>query len=142
MPGCVYRPRQGVQEAFGSSVEPQRPPIHPQPSSARTAARCRLVYPPRWWRGAHRRLRTHSHDQRDIPGIGPEWLRRLGIYVLAGVMFLRGLGRYFMNSGATSEFQTWKSALYSPLCIGLGLLAVTVGQAATGRARDLSSVRE
>lgn len=78
----------------------------------------------------------------NIPGIGPEWLRRLGNYVLAGVMFLRGLGGYFMNSGATSEFQTWNSALYSPLCIGLGLLAVTVGPAATGRARDLSPVRE
>ncbi|MFD9071404.1 DUF3995 domain-containing protein [Streptomyces lasiicapitis] len=71
----------------------------------------------------------------NIPGIGPEWLRRFGIYGLSGVMFLRGLGGYSMNSGATSEFQTWNSALYSPLCIGLGLLAGTVGLAATRRAR-------
>ncbi|MFI2369358.1 DUF3995 domain-containing protein [Streptomyces sp. NPDC018833] len=77
-----------------------------------------------------------------IPGIGPERLRRLGIHVLAGVMFLRGLGGYFMNSDATSEFQTWNSALYSPLCIGLGLLAVTVGLAAPRRARELSPVTE
>ncbi|MCX5206452.1 DUF3995 domain-containing protein [Streptomyces sp. NBC_00237] len=70
-----------------------------------------------------------------LPGVGPERLRRLGVYGLSGVMLLRGVGGYALNRGSTSGFRTWNSALYSPLCIGLGILAGTVAVSATRRAQ-------
>ncbi|MFE0171320.1 DUF3995 domain-containing protein [Streptomyces sp. NPDC059002] len=68
-----------------------------------------------------------------VPGIGPEWLRLAGMYGLTAVLLVRGLGGYFMNSGAAEEFQRWNSAVYSPLCVALAALAGTVAVAASRR---------
>ncbi|MEU5287069.1 DUF3995 domain-containing protein [Streptomyces sp. NPDC020755] len=48
-----------------------------------------------------------------IPAIGPDWLRLTGMYGLTAVLLARGVGGYFMNSGAASEFQQWNTVLYS-----------------------------
>ncbi|MFF8937593.1 DUF3995 domain-containing protein [Streptomyces paradoxus] len=68
-----------------------------------------------------------------IPQIGPGRLRTLGSYALALVLLGRGLGGFLLNSGATSEFQRWNTALYSPLCVVLGLLGGVVAVAASKR---------
>ncbi|MER7111687.1 DUF3995 domain-containing protein [Streptomyces sp. NPDC000229] len=68
-----------------------------------------------------------------LPGLGPVWLRLVGMYVLTAVLLARGLGGYFMNSGAAVEFQRWNSVLYSPLCVVLGVLGGVVAVAATAR---------
>ncbi|WP_234334753.1 DUF3995 domain-containing protein [Streptomyces sp. NRRL S-118] len=68
-----------------------------------------------------------------IPSIGPDWLRLVGMYGLAGVLLARGVGGYFMNSGAAAEFQRWNSVLYSPLCVALGVLGGMVAVAASRR---------
>ncbi|MEU6260330.1 DUF3995 domain-containing protein [Streptomyces sp. NPDC047043] len=68
-----------------------------------------------------------------IPELGPNWLRTLGSYALALVLLGRGLGGFLLNSGATDEFQRWNTALYSPLCIALGLLGGVVAVAASKR---------
>ncbi|MFI0264906.1 DUF3995 domain-containing protein [Streptomyces sp. NPDC017056] len=68
-----------------------------------------------------------------VPVIGPDWLRLVGMYGLAAVLLTRGLGGYFMNSGAAVEFQRLNSFLYSPLCVALGALVGTVAVAASRR---------
>ncbi|ORT60994.1 hypothetical protein BKD26_05540 [Streptomyces sp. CB03238] len=68
-----------------------------------------------------------------IPGIGPAWLRLVGMYGLAVVLLTRGLGGYFMNSGAAIEFQRLNTFLYSPLCVALAALSGTVAVAASRR---------
>ncbi|MFI2237011.1 DUF3995 domain-containing protein [Streptomyces chrestomyceticus] len=68
-----------------------------------------------------------------IPSIGPDWLRLVGMYGLAVVLLARGLGGYFMNSGAAVEFQRLNSFLYSPLCVALGVLGGIVAVAASRR---------
>ncbi|MEU2794749.1 DUF3995 domain-containing protein [Streptomyces sp. NPDC007100] len=68
-----------------------------------------------------------------VPVIGPDRLRLVGMYGLAAVLLTRGLGGYFMNSGAAVEFQRLNSFLYSPLCVALGALAGTVAVAASRR---------
>jgi hypothetical protein len=68
-----------------------------------------------------------------IPEIGPGWLRTLGSYALALVLLGRGFGGFLLNSGATDEFQQWNTALYSPLCVALGLLGGVVAVAASKR---------
>ncbi|MEU9116572.1 DUF3995 domain-containing protein [Streptomyces sp. NPDC048483] len=65
--------------------------------------------------------------------IGPDWLRLVGMYGLAVVLLARGLGGYFMNSGAASEFQRLNTFLYSPLCVVLAVLAGIVAVAASRR---------
>ncbi|WP_241837960.1 DUF3995 domain-containing protein [Streptomyces sp. CB03234] len=68
-----------------------------------------------------------------IPGIGPAWLRLVGMYGLTVVLLARGLGGYFMNSSAAVEFQRLNTFLYSPLCVALATLSGTVAVAATRR---------
>ncbi|MFD0415966.1 DUF3995 domain-containing protein [Streptomyces sp. NPDC127108] len=68
-----------------------------------------------------------------IPAVGPDWLRLVGMYGLAGVLLTRGLGGYLLNSGAAEEFRQWNSVLYSPLCVALAALAGTVAVAASRR---------
>jgi hypothetical protein len=68
-----------------------------------------------------------------IPVIGPEWLRTVGIYGLAMTLLGRGLGGYFMNTGATVEFQRLNTVFYSPLCVVLGLLTGVVAMSASMR---------
>ncbi|MFG2029423.1 DUF3995 domain-containing protein [Streptomyces sp. NPDC048825] len=68
-----------------------------------------------------------------FPAIGPGWLRTLGVYGLALVLLGRGVGGFLLNSDATSEFQRWNNALYSPLCVALGLLGGAVAIAASKR---------
>ena len=68
-----------------------------------------------------------------IPGIGPDWLRLAGMYGLTVVLLARGLGGYFMNSGAASEFQRLNTVLYSPLCVALAALGGIVAVAASRR---------
>lgn len=68
-----------------------------------------------------------------VPGLGPGRLRTLGCYGLALVLLGRGLGGFLLNAGATSEFQRWNNALYSPLCVVLGLLGGVVAVAASKR---------
>ncbi|MFF8275863.1 DUF3995 domain-containing protein [Streptomyces lateritius] len=68
-----------------------------------------------------------------VPGIGPEWLRLVGMYGLAAVLLARGVGGYFMNSGAAIEFQRLNSFLYSPLCVALAALSGIVAVAASRR---------
>ncbi|MFF4567460.1 DUF3995 domain-containing protein [Streptomyces sp. NPDC001435] len=68
-----------------------------------------------------------------IPGLGPDWLRTLGSYGLALVLLGRGVGGFLLNSGATTEFHRWNNALYSPLCVVLGLLGGVVAVAASKR---------
>lgn len=55
------------------------------------------------------------------------------MYGLTAVLFARGVGGYFMNSGAASEFQQWNTVLYSPLCVALASLGGTVAVAASRR---------
>ncbi|WP_369395182.1 DUF3995 domain-containing protein [Streptomyces sp. CG1] len=66
-----------------------------------------------------------------IPSVGPDWLCVAGSYGLTLVMLGRGIGGYFLNSGAASEFQRLNSKVYSPLCIALGLMSVAVAISAT-----------
>ncbi|WKX69519.1 DUF3995 domain-containing protein [Streptomyces sp. XD-27] len=68
-----------------------------------------------------------------IPAIGPEWLRLVGMYGLTAVLLARGLGGYFMNSGAAGEFQRLNSVLYSPLCVALAALGGIVAVSASRR---------
>lgn len=68
-----------------------------------------------------------------VPAIGPEWLRLAGMYGLTAVLLARGLGGYFMNSGAAGEFQRWNTVLYSPLCVALAALGGIVAVAASRR---------
>lgn len=68
-----------------------------------------------------------------IPGIGPAWLRLVGMYGLAVVLLARGVGGYFMNSGAAVEFQRMNTYLYSPLCLALAALGGVVAVAASRR---------
>ncbi|WP_234346207.1 DUF3995 domain-containing protein [Streptomyces sp. NRRL F-5755] len=68
-----------------------------------------------------------------VPAIGPHRLRLVGMYGLAVVLLVRGLGGYFMNSGAAVEFQRLNSFLYSPLCVALGVLSGVVAIAASRR---------
>ncbi|MDG4859907.1 DUF3995 domain-containing protein [Streptomyces sp. T-3] len=68
-----------------------------------------------------------------IPGIGPDWLRLAGMYGLTLVLLARGLGGYFINSGAAGEFQRLNTVLYSPLCVALGSLAGLVAVTASRR---------
>lgn len=68
-----------------------------------------------------------------IPAIGPNWLQLLGMYGLTAVLLARGLGGYFMNSGAAAEFQQWNTVLYSPLCVVLACMGGTVAVAASRR---------
>ncbi|MEV5596948.1 DUF3995 domain-containing protein [Streptomyces sp. NPDC052496] len=68
-----------------------------------------------------------------VPAIGPDWLRLVGMYGLAVVLLVRGVGGYFMNSGAAVEFQRLNSFLYSPLCVALGVLGGIVAVAASRR---------
>ncbi|WP_190137542.1 DUF3995 domain-containing protein [Streptomyces longispororuber] len=68
-----------------------------------------------------------------IPAIGPKWLRLAGMYGLTLVLLARGLGGYFMNSGAAEAFQRWNTVLYSPLCVALAVLGGTVATAAGRR---------
>ncbi|MDQ0840669.1 hypothetical protein QFZ68_000349 [Streptomyces sp. V1I6] len=68
-----------------------------------------------------------------VPAIGPDWLRLVGMYGLTVVLLARGLGGYFMNSGAASEFQRLNTFLYSPLCVALAALSGTVAVAASRR---------
>ncbi|MGY4986247.1 DUF3995 domain-containing protein [Streptomyces nigrescens] len=68
-----------------------------------------------------------------LPAIGPEWLRLVGMYGLTVVLLVRGLGGYFMNSGAAVEFQQLNTVLYSPLCVVLGSLGGIVAVAASRR---------
>ncbi|MEV6960367.1 DUF3995 domain-containing protein [Streptomyces sp. NPDC051207] len=63
---------------------------------------------------------------RTVPAVGPAGLRTLAGYALVLVLLGRGLGGFLLNSGATDEFQRWNSALYSPLCVVLGLLGAVV----------------
>lgn len=65
--------------------------------------------------------------------IGPDRLRLVGMYGLAVVLLARGLGGYFINSGAAVEFQRLNSFLYSPLCVALGALGGVVAVAASKR---------
>jgi hypothetical protein len=68
-----------------------------------------------------------------VPAIGPDWPRLVGMYGLTVVLLARGLGGYFMNSGAASEFQRLNTFLYSPLCVALAALSGTVAVAASRR---------
>ncbi|MBT2529804.1 DUF3995 domain-containing protein [Streptomyces sp. ISL-99] len=68
-----------------------------------------------------------------IPTVGPGWLRLVGMYGLTVVLLARGLGGYFMNSGAASEFQRLNTVLYPPLCVALGVLSGIVAVAASRR---------
>ncbi|MCF3144115.1 DUF3995 domain-containing protein [Streptomyces platensis] len=68
-----------------------------------------------------------------VPGIGPAWLRLVGMYALTAVLLTRGLGGYFMNSGAAAEFQRLNTFVYSPLCLALAALSGTVAVAASRR---------
>lgn len=68
-----------------------------------------------------------------IPAIGPDWLRLVGMYGLTLVLLARGLGGYFMNSGAADEFRRLNSVLYSPLCVALSALGGIVSVAASTR---------
>jgi hypothetical protein len=68
-----------------------------------------------------------------VPAIGRDWLRMVGMYGLTVVLLARGLGGYFMNSGAASEFQRLNTFLYSPLCVALAALSGTVAVAASRR---------
>jgi hypothetical protein len=53
------------------------------------------------------------------------------MYGLTVVLLARGLGGYFMNSGAAVEFQRWNTFLYSPLCMALAALSGIVATAAS-----------
>ncbi|MDG9714867.1 DUF3995 domain-containing protein [Streptomyces sp. DH10] len=68
-----------------------------------------------------------------IPAVGPDRLRLAGMYGLTVVLLARGLGGYFMNPGAASEFQRWNTVLYSPLCMALAALSGIVAVAASRR---------
>ncbi|MGA9870776.1 MAG: DUF3995 domain-containing protein [Rhodococcus sp. (in: high G+C Gram-positive bacteria)] len=61
-----------------------------------------------------------------VPALTPEWLRGIAMWALAGVLLLRGVGGYFMNSNASAEFVRLNSYVYSPLCIALAALVVIV----------------
>ncbi|UQA90620.1 DUF3995 domain-containing protein [Streptomyces halobius] len=68
-----------------------------------------------------------------IPGVGPGWLRLVGMYGLTVALLGRGLGGYLLNSGAVVEFRRLNSVLYSPLCVVLGVLGGIVAVAASKR---------
>lgn len=61
-----------------------------------------------------------------LPAVTPDWLRGIAMWALAGILFLRGVGGYFMNSNASAEFVRLNSYVYSPLCITLAGLVVVV----------------
>ncbi|TVL89039.1 DUF3995 domain-containing protein [Streptomyces sp. SAJ15] len=64
-----------------------------------------------------------------VPQLGPSWMRTVAIYGLAVALLGRGLGGYAMNSGSAEEFSRLNSAVYSPLCIALGLMVGVVALA-------------
>lgn len=55
--------------------------------------------------------------------IGPVWLARIGVIVLAAIFILRGLLGFFLNWRGieqTEPFATYDYLYYSPLCILIG----------------------
>ncbi|WP_128429465.1 DUF3995 domain-containing protein [Streptomyces cyaneus] len=63
-----------------------------------------------------------------VPKLGPHRLVRQGVWVVAGVLLLRG-SMGLVSSALTSrptDFTRWDLALYSPLCLALGGLAAYV----------------
>lgn len=65
-----------------------------------------------------------------LPLIGPTWVTRIGVWVVAGVLLARGVGGLvqsgLLHDGATEEYLRWDLRIYSPLCLLLAGLAVTV----------------
>jgi hypothetical protein len=66
-----------------------------------------------------------------VPTIGPAWVDRVGVWVVAVVMLGRATVAGFLPStlhlaGTPDVYVRWDLMLYSPLCLVLGLLAVKV----------------
>jgi hypothetical protein len=59
------------------------------------------------------------------PGVGPRWMVRVGVAVVAGVLLVRGGGGFgadlYTPSYAPADFVRLDRILYSPLCLALGL---------------------
>jgi hypothetical protein len=60
------------------------------------------------------------------PEIGPRGLYRFGIWALTALLLARGLGGPFFSLRGTAVFRCWNLIAYSPLCLALGLGALTV----------------
>ncbi|MCF2531774.1 DUF3995 domain-containing protein [Yinghuangia soli] len=70
-----------------------------------------------------------------VPRVGPKWAYRLGAVGLAGVLVGRGVLGPLTNSGSTPEYVRLDWRVYSPLCLVLGALALSL---AAGLARPKS----
>ena len=75
-----------------------------------------------------------------LPRVGPNWLGRLGVGVVAGVLLLRGVGGLaadlFSPGYAPADFVRLDRIVYSPLCVVLGLGAAWVVVRALGSRRE------
>ena len=58
----------------------------------------------------------------------PAWLERYGLYIIAGIFIIRAVGdfRYvgFFKTYRQTTFGKNDTRLYSPLCLGIGILAI------------------
>lgn len=59
-----------------------------------------------------------------VPGIGPEYLVRAGVWTLVLVLLARGVAGPLFSLRGSREFRFWNLAAYSPLCVALGLGAL------------------
>lgn len=67
------------------------------------------------------------------PAIGPRWVHRAGIWTVAAVLTVRGAGGLTTDvvagvAGEGTTFIAWDAALYSPLCLALGVGAGVVAR--------------
>lgn len=67
-----------------------------------------------------------------VPRVGPKWAYRLGAVGLTGVLLGRGLLGPLSHRGSTPEYIRLDWRVYSPLCLVLGALALSL---AAGLAR-------
>lgn len=61
-----------------------------------------------------------------VAAVGPVWVHRAGEWTVSAVLLLRGGGGLVTDAVATMEhevttFTRWDCAVYSPLCLALGL---------------------
>lgn len=54
--------------------------------------------------------------------LAPGWLYRIAAGVLAFALLARAVAGPVLNRGASPEFARWNLALYSPLCLALGVM--------------------
>ena len=70
-----------------------------------------------------------------LPRVGPDWVYRSGVWVIAAVLAFRGVVSLVVSLGglvdAPAEFTYWDIRVYSPLCLALALGAVAAARLPT-----------